>query len=181
MRVCIDEKFFVGLWYTVIGRDVDTQRPIIKRNEDLIDQPDPVVCLIKFKSHGGFLLLKLEEVRKFKNESCHSTQLNEMSKTNTIRVPTSYRTNHKQLHKLSYESHHTSVTYKRTTDEMVTSTMARTMSRRTLSYEASYDKNALSYDKVRQYHKFRTTPSYNSLWRFHRTFTLILRSYDDFV
>uniref|UniRef100_A0A914D6Q0 DNA polymerase epsilon catalytic subunit n=1 Tax=Acrobeloides nanus TaxID=290746 RepID=A0A914D6Q0_9BILA len=42
MRVCIDEKFFVGLWYTVIGRDVDTQRPIIKRNEDLIDQPDPV-------------------------------------------------------------------------------------------------------------------------------------------
>ena len=51
MRVCIDEKFFVGLWYTVIGRDVDTQRPIIKRNEDLIDQPDPVVCLIKFVSN----------------------------------------------------------------------------------------------------------------------------------
>src|SRR3569623_1811345 len=44
-----------------------------------------------------------------------------------LRVGTSYRTHHKQLHKLtivrklSYESHRTSVFYTRTTDEMATS------------------------------------------------------------
>ncbi|KAK0426248.1 hypothetical protein QR680_009605 [Steinernema hermaphroditum] len=43
MRVCIDEKIFCGLWYTVIGRD-SNRRPSIKRNPNLLEQPDPCVC-----------------------------------------------------------------------------------------------------------------------------------------
>src|SRR6185437_14068206 len=35
------------------------------------------------RTHGSFLL-KLEEIRNYKNESCHSTQLAETSRTNTI-------------------------------------------------------------------------------------------------
>ncbi|VDK25182.1 unnamed protein product, partial [Anisakis simplex] len=42
MRVCIDEKLFVGSWYQVVGRD-SNRRPSIKPHPTLIDQPDPVV------------------------------------------------------------------------------------------------------------------------------------------
>ncbi|MFH4974025.1 hypothetical protein AB6A40_000734 [Gnathostoma spinigerum] len=42
MRVCIDEKYFIGAWYEVIGRDA-SRRPSIKRHPSLIDQPEPVV------------------------------------------------------------------------------------------------------------------------------------------
>uniref|UniRef100_A0AC34GQD3 DNA polymerase epsilon catalytic subunit n=1 Tax=Panagrolaimus sp. ES5 TaxID=591445 RepID=A0AC34GQD3_9BILA len=44
MRVCIDEKIFVGLWYSVCGRNTATQLPSIKRNDDIIDPPEPIVC-----------------------------------------------------------------------------------------------------------------------------------------
>uniref|UniRef100_A0A7E4VKY8 DNA polymerase epsilon catalytic subunit n=1 Tax=Panagrellus redivivus TaxID=6233 RepID=A0A7E4VKY8_PANRE len=44
MRVAIDERIFVGLWYTVVGHDPQTLRPSIKVNKDLLDPPDPVVC-----------------------------------------------------------------------------------------------------------------------------------------
>ena len=38
----------------------------------------------KIPSSRRFFVLKLEEIRNFKNESCHSTQLAETSRTNTI-------------------------------------------------------------------------------------------------
>uniref|UniRef100_A0A915AYJ0 DNA polymerase epsilon catalytic subunit n=1 Tax=Parascaris univalens TaxID=6257 RepID=A0A915AYJ0_PARUN len=41
-RVCIDEKIFVGVWYEVVGRDVN-RKPSMRRHPTLIDQPDPVV------------------------------------------------------------------------------------------------------------------------------------------
>uniref|UniRef100_A0A915CMU3 DNA polymerase epsilon catalytic subunit n=1 Tax=Ditylenchus dipsaci TaxID=166011 RepID=A0A915CMU3_9BILA len=44
MRVCIDKRLFVGLWYTVMGRDPCTLLPSIVRNTELVDPPDPVVC-----------------------------------------------------------------------------------------------------------------------------------------
>lgn len=44
MRVCIDEKIFVGLWYTICGCDPSDQKPKITRNTELIVAPDPVVC-----------------------------------------------------------------------------------------------------------------------------------------
>uniref|UniRef100_A0A914I899 DNA polymerase epsilon catalytic subunit n=1 Tax=Globodera rostochiensis TaxID=31243 RepID=A0A914I899_GLORO len=44
MRVCIDQQFFVGLWYTVFGRDPVTKTPSIRRNEALVDPPEPVIC-----------------------------------------------------------------------------------------------------------------------------------------
>lgn len=44
MRVCIDEKIFVGLWYSICGRDPETQQPSIKRNTALVEPPDPIVC-----------------------------------------------------------------------------------------------------------------------------------------
>lgn len=48
MRMCIDKKIFVGLWYTVQGRNPLTKLPSIKRNENLVDPPDPVVCFFFF-------------------------------------------------------------------------------------------------------------------------------------
>lgn len=39
MRVCIDEKIFVGQWYEVVGRNVN-RRPSIIPYPSLIDQPD---------------------------------------------------------------------------------------------------------------------------------------------
>ncbi|KAL3113616.1 hypothetical protein niasHT_010645 [Heterodera trifolii] len=44
MRVCIDQQFFVGQWYTVLGRDPTTKKPSICRNEALVDPPEPVIC-----------------------------------------------------------------------------------------------------------------------------------------
>lgn len=43
MRVCIDERIFVGLWYTVQGKNPKTKLPSIKRNMNIVDPPDPVV------------------------------------------------------------------------------------------------------------------------------------------
>src|SRR5437899_2455050 len=73
------------------------------------------------------------------------------------------------------------VKYNCTTDEMATSyrtsTMAeiRTMSRRTFIVRHAFlCRTTLRTTKMH----CRTMPSYDSLWRFHRTFTLIIRSYD---
>ncbi|KAI1730437.1 DNA polymerase family b, exonuclease domain-containing protein [Ditylenchus destructor] len=44
MRVCIDKRIFVGLWYTVRGRSPTTNLPLIERNTEVVDPPDPVVC-----------------------------------------------------------------------------------------------------------------------------------------
>lgn len=43
MRVCIDERIFVGLWYTVQGKNPKTKLPLIKRNMNIVDPPDSVV------------------------------------------------------------------------------------------------------------------------------------------
>ena len=61
------------------------------------------------------------EIRRF--EKCHYD-------VTTLLVSASGGPNHKQLHKLSYESHRTSVKYSRAADKMATS-YRRTMSRRT--------------------------------------------------
>jgi hypothetical protein len=37
-----------------------------------------------YVEHGGFFVLKLEEIRTFKNDSCHSTKLAETSRMSTI-------------------------------------------------------------------------------------------------
>ncbi|CEF64463.1 DNA polymerase epsilon catalytic subunit A [Strongyloides ratti] len=42
MRVSIDMKIFVGLWYTVVGRD-ENRLPSLKRNYDIIEPAEPVV------------------------------------------------------------------------------------------------------------------------------------------
>uniref|UniRef100_A0A0N5CFF4 DNA polymerase epsilon catalytic subunit n=1 Tax=Strongyloides papillosus TaxID=174720 RepID=A0A0N5CFF4_STREA len=42
MRVSIDNKIFVGLWYTVVGRD-ENRLPSLKRNYDIIEPAEPVV------------------------------------------------------------------------------------------------------------------------------------------
>ncbi|VDN28489.1 unnamed protein product [Gongylonema pulchrum] len=42
MRVCIDLEIFVGVWYSVTGRDLD-RKPAIKRHPTLIDPPEPVI------------------------------------------------------------------------------------------------------------------------------------------
>lgn len=43
MRVCIDEKLFVGRWYDIMGRDPLTNLPSIKPNTEKIDPPEPMV------------------------------------------------------------------------------------------------------------------------------------------
>jgi DNA polymerase elongation subunit (family B) len=45
-RVCIDNKLFVGLWYDVTGRDKSTNSPIITKNDQVIEPPDPTVGLL---------------------------------------------------------------------------------------------------------------------------------------
>uniref|UniRef100_A0A914W395 DNA polymerase epsilon catalytic subunit n=1 Tax=Plectus sambesii TaxID=2011161 RepID=A0A914W395_9BILA len=42
VRVAIDLKIFVGLWYTVIGRGPE-RLPVVERNTDFVAPPDPVV------------------------------------------------------------------------------------------------------------------------------------------
>lgn len=57
MRVCIDKKFFVGLWYKVIGRGPDCL-PSIKRHPTLIDPPEPVsFFLLKRFVPGHFVMM----------------------------------------------------------------------------------------------------------------------------
>jgi len=46
MRVCIDGRFFVGHWYTVVGLDLATQKPLIELNPSLVEPPEPIVNLI---------------------------------------------------------------------------------------------------------------------------------------
>lgn len=41
VRVSIDVKVFVGIWYTVKSRG--TEPPIIIRRDDIIERPDPIV------------------------------------------------------------------------------------------------------------------------------------------
>uniref|UniRef100_A0A915ME31 DNA polymerase epsilon catalytic subunit n=1 Tax=Meloidogyne javanica TaxID=6303 RepID=A0A915ME31_MELJA len=44
MRVCIDGRFFVGHWYTVVGLDLATQKPLIELNPSLVEPPEPIIC-----------------------------------------------------------------------------------------------------------------------------------------
>ncbi|CAK5075393.1 unnamed protein product [Meloidogyne enterolobii] len=44
MRVCIDGRFFVGHWYTVVGLDLATQKPLIELNSSLVEPPEPIIC-----------------------------------------------------------------------------------------------------------------------------------------
>uniref|UniRef100_A0A1I7SFS8 DNA polymerase epsilon catalytic subunit n=1 Tax=Bursaphelenchus xylophilus TaxID=6326 RepID=A0A1I7SFS8_BURXY len=44
MRVCVDNKIFAGLWYTVQCLNPETQKPSIVRNTDRVEPIEPVVC-----------------------------------------------------------------------------------------------------------------------------------------
>ncbi|KAL7072166.1 hypothetical protein ACQ4LE_008340, partial [Meloidogyne hapla] len=44
MRVCIDGRFFVGHWYTVVGLDLSTQKPVIELNPSIVEPPEPIIC-----------------------------------------------------------------------------------------------------------------------------------------
>ncbi|KAL3088186.1 hypothetical protein niasHS_008047 [Heterodera schachtii] len=71
MRVCIDQQFFVGQWYTVLGRDPTTKKPSISRNEALVDPPEPVVWKIvqKFKKKKIFFLRVFPKICAFDIET----------------------------------------------------------------------------------------------------------------
>ncbi len=41
MRVSIDKKIFVGVWYSIQSRGLEA--PVIERRDDIIDRPDMIV------------------------------------------------------------------------------------------------------------------------------------------
>ncbi|CAD5218192.1 unnamed protein product [Bursaphelenchus okinawaensis] len=44
MRVCVDNKIFAGLWYTVECLNPETQKPSVVRNFDKVEPLEPVIC-----------------------------------------------------------------------------------------------------------------------------------------
>jgi len=58
MRVCIDGRFFVGHWYTVVGLDLATQKPLIELNPSLVEPPEPIVKFFCIGFWVGILVKK---------------------------------------------------------------------------------------------------------------------------